>query len=501
MRRIAALAVAAFCVIGSLALSSVPANAAGPTILGAGSTWSQIAIDQWRTDVVSQGLSINYQGVGSTQGRAFFIGNSVDFAVSEIPFQSDELPTLNRKFKYLPIVAGGTSMMYNVKDAAGNQIRNLKLSPSTIAGIFLGHITSWSDRAVTKDYGKQLPNTPIKVIVRSDGSGTSAQFSAYLNAMQHSAWAAFARHCKQPGAPYTQFWPYGPQCYPNNNAIGQRGSDGVANYIANPGLGVGAIGYVEAGYAIERNFPVVAVQNRSGAFVYPTAHNVATALSHARIHADSTQDLSQVYTAPEKTAYPISSYSYMIVPTDNSITPDKGAVLGKFIIYFACTGQQAAERLGYSPMPKALVGFAFAAEKQIPGAPAPPPLTGSACPNPTLTGEFWNDGQTTTTVGGSGPVDETDTGGPTASVAPSVAASVDPRADKSERRSSGGETITQTASPEVLSPESLAALKKIADARILGLQPGSPLSLVVIAGLVLILVFGPLLLRMRHREG
>src|SRR5262245_63877785 len=346
---------------------------------------SQIAMNHCRSDVNRLGLSVNYQGVGSTTGRQFFAAGTVDFGVSEIPFQPDD-PNVTRSFKYLPIVAGGTSMMYNLHSASGAQIRDLHLSPDTIADIFTGKITNWNDAQVRRDYGSALPNTPIKVVVRSDGSGTSAQFSAYIAATQGATWANFAHACGIPNA-YTSFWPYGmPGCLPN--AIGQRGSDGVANYVANPGLGVGAVGYVEAGYAIARRFPVVGVKNAAGNFALPTAYNVATALQHARLNPDSTQELSQVYTAPEGNAYPISSYSYMIVPTDDSISQEKGEVLGKFIVYFACTGQRAAQRLGYSPMPKPLVEFAFAAEKQIPGAPDPPPVDGEHCNNPTLTGEF-----------------------------------------------------------------------------------------------------------------
>ena len=311
-----------------------PAGAAGPTVLGAGSTWSQIAIDQWRNDVVRMGLSINYQGVGSTQGRQYFAQGSVDFGVSEIPYGEGGESEPTRAFKYLPIVAGGTSLMYNLKSSSGAQIRDLTLSPSTIAKIFTGKITRWSDPAIRQDYGKALPNQGIRVVVRSDGSGTSYQFSAFIKAMEPGLWADFTGdpNCNIANAP-TSFYPSGAPCFPNS--IGQPRSDGVANYIANPGLGGGAIGYVEAGYAIARRFPVVAVKNVSGNYAYPTAHNVAIALKHAHLNPDSTQELSDVYTAPEDDAYPISSYSYMIVPTDSSISTDKGEVLGKFIIYFA----------------------------------------------------------------------------------------------------------------------------------------------------------------------
>ena len=120
-----------------LLVSANPAAAADVTVTGAGSTWSQIAVDQWRADVASQsGLRINFSGVGSSAGRQFYLISQVDFAVSEIPFQPDEVAKLrasNRSWQYLPIVAGGTALMYNLKDASGRQIRDLRLSASTIA--------------------------------------------------------------------------------------------------------------------------------------------------------------------------------------------------------------------------------------------------------------------------------------------------------------------------------------------------------------------------------
>ncbi|HUL85033.1 MAG TPA: phosphate ABC transporter substrate-binding protein PstS [Actinomycetota bacterium] len=502
-------------VVGVQLASLVPARADGPAILGAGSTWSQIAIDQWRADVYRYGVQVNYQGVGSTTGRQFFAAGTVDFAASEIPFMVPPDPPVSRSYVYLPDVAGGTSMMYNLTSPSGQQIRDLRLTPATIAAIFTGKITTWSDKRIEADYGKPLPNIPIKVLVRSDGSGTSAQFSAYINATEGSMWRSFISACHQSAQTFTSFWPYGqPGCL--QNAIGQRGSDGIANYIANPGLGNGAIGYLEAAYAVSRNFPVVAVKNASGNFTLPTAANVAIALQHAKLHADSTQDLSAVYTAPEHWAYPISSYSYLIAPTDASITTAKGNVLGQFIIYLACTGQQAAARLGYSPMPKQLVQFAFDAEKQIPGAPAPPAIDSTHCPNPTITGSFATEGGnnlvgsvpwpqpsdgggggggSTGSSGGSsipGTTGGGTTGGGTTSGIPgsgSGSGSVGP-----------GGTVTVTSSGPVLDEAALGKLKKVADSQVGGLRVGTAIPLIAAAFAILLIVFGPFLLRRRTGE-
>ena len=172
------------------------AQASGPTITGAGSTWVQIALDQWRADAARQGLSINYQGVGSTAGRQFYVIGQVDFAASEIPFLPDEVAqmrSIHRSYQYLPDVAGGTAIMYNLKDASGHQVNNLQLSAGTIAKIFAGKITAWNDPAIRADNPRlALPSTPLVPVIRSDGSGTSAKLADYLAHEASSTWGPFA---------------------------------------------------------------------------------------------------------------------------------------------------------------------------------------------------------------------------------------------------------------------------------------------------------------------
>lgn len=367
----------------TLATSSV--SAAGITVAGAGSTWSQVAVDQWRADVRTKlGLSINYQGNGSSAGRQFYVLNQVDFAVSEIPFLDAEVTQLKaagKSYQYLPIVAGGTALMYNLKDASGRQITSLRLSPETIGKIFTGAIEDWADPAITADNGKALPAKRIVPIVRSDGSGTSAQFTAFL-AKQTSTWAAFANAQGVSATNGTSNYPQG-----WGNSVAQKGSDGVANFVANTATGGGSITYVETAYALQRGFPVAAVKNASGNFTLPTPANVAIALKKATLNKDRTQNLSGVYTNKDKAAYPLSSYSYMIVPT-TGINPDKAKVLGQFMVYFACEGQQKASVLGYSPLPENLVEAVFAAVSGLQGADAPPELNAKNCANPTLSGDL-----------------------------------------------------------------------------------------------------------------
>lgn len=368
-----------------------PSHAA-VTLNGAGSTWSQIAVDQWRADVARQGLSINYQGTGSTSGRVFYYSDQVDFAVSEIPFQSEYRDatgtvTVNevekaehRPFTYLPIVAGGTAFMYHL-EIAGNRVTNLNLTPDTIAKIFTGSIRAWNDPAITEANPQvTLPAIPIRPVVRADGSGTTAQFTGFMASQTPTVWNEF---CGRIGlsnpCPSTSLYPE------FEGSVAQQLSDGVANFVA-ASYNNGAITYVEYGYAKQRGFPVVSVKNRAGFFTQPTALNVAIALQGAAFNPDGTQSLGGVYAFSDPNTYPVSSYSYMIAPTSEAapFSREKGEMLGRFILYFVCAGQQKAEQLGYSPLPRNLVNNAFEAVRRIPGAPAPPALDASQCANPTL---------------------------------------------------------------------------------------------------------------------
>jgi phosphate ABC transporter phosphate-binding protein len=392
--------------------SATPAVAGSSvTVLGAGSTWDQIATNQWEADVkVKYGITINYQGVGSTAGRQFYIENQVDFADSDIPFQDSQnnpevqqLQGEHKTWQYLPTVAGGTAIMYNLHTQSGKRVTNLRLDSKALVGIFTGKIISWTDPEILSQNPQlkgQLPApgtqyNRIIPVVRSDGSGTSAMFSDYLRQLQPGPWRQFCAAYQINPCGQVSFWPLDIP-----GVTSQKGSDGVANYVSQY---YSSITYVETGYALERGFPVALIKNASGHYVFPSAQNDATALTHARIQSDLISDLSGVHTAREANAYPIAGYSYLITPTkvQDGFTPAKGAVLGRFILYSACQGQQKAASLGYAPLTPVLVKGVFAAVRRIPGAPTPPVLNASNCPNPTITG-VGNGGGAQGNPGGSG---------------------------------------------------------------------------------------------------
>ncbi|MGH3886482.1 MAG: phosphate ABC transporter substrate-binding protein PstS [Pseudonocardiaceae bacterium] len=336
------------------------------SISGAGSTSSFNAIDQRRRDVDNLfGIKVNFSPSGSSDGRNQFKNGTVDFAVSEIEYGLTDggvvdLPPAGRPFGYMPIVAGGTAFMYNLK--IGNQrVTNLRLSGDVIAKIFSKQITDWSDAAIKADNtGLTLPARPIVPVVRSDGSGLTAQFSRWMAAEHGGIWDAY---CGRPNCGFTSNFPVRP------GVEARSGSQGVAGFVAQDSS-EGTITYVEYSSAKNVNFPGVKVLNEAGYHVEPKASNVALALLKVQLNPDLTQDLSQVYLDADPRSYPLSSYSYMIFPkgTEHGFTNEKGRTLSEFAYYFLCEGQQQAEALGYAPLPVNLVQAGVDQVAEIPGS-------------------------------------------------------------------------------------------------------------------------------------
>ncbi|MCF3131476.1 phosphate ABC transporter substrate-binding protein PstS, partial [Streptomyces olivochromogenes] len=369
-------------------------------ISGAGSTWSQNALDQWRANVKQYGMTVNYNGTGSSDGRNQFRNGTVDYAVSEIPYGIKDSgvvdPPPARKYAYMPIVAGGTSFMYNLT-IAGRRVTNLRLSGDVIAKIFTGAVKTWNDPAIRADnpaLASALPARRIVPVVRSDGSGTTAQFTTWMSKRYGSLWNGY---CGRAG----RSTPCGTTSnYPlvaGSGFVAQSGSNGVSGYVAQAG-NVGTITYVEYSYAVyTTGFPVAKVLNASGYYVEPTARNVAVALLKARINEDTsspsylTQILDDVYTDPDRRAYPLSSYSYMILPTklESNFNTQKGKTLGAFAYYFLCQGQQHVDDLGYSPLPINLVKAGLNQVRRIPGVDVES-INIKSCHNPTFSSDGSN---------------------------------------------------------------------------------------------------------------
>ena len=387
--RLALAALGALAVVPAIA-APVSATVSHAQIQGSGSSWSSNAVNQWIADVEPNGLQVIFTASGSAQGRKDFAYQTTDFAVSDIgylgrdPATGDVDTSQGRAFAYLPVVAGGTAFPYQVL-SGGKLVRNIRLSGNTLAKIFTNQITNWADPQISKDNnGRQLPSLPIIPVVHSEGSGSTAQFTRYLSKQFPAMWKSFSGS----SAP-TEYFPRA------GNQIAQNGSDGVINFLTSK-AGNGAIGYDEYSYALSKNYPVVKLENQAGYFTAPTQYNTAVALTQAVINMDKSspdyllQNLDKVYVYGDKRTYPLSSYSYMIIPTaanDSRMTTAKRQTIADFLYYSVCQGQAEMGPIGYSPLPINLVQASFDQVGKLKQADPNVDLTKrdvSTCHNPTF---------------------------------------------------------------------------------------------------------------------
>ncbi len=399
IRVLVVLLVAGLC---SMLLPPTRADASA-NINGSGSTYVALAMQQWVADAQTNGLGVNYTPTGSPQGLTGFAQNLIDFAGTEAEFSALQAGSdPQRGYQYVPDVAGAVAIMYNAEDAAGRKIDYLHLSRRTIARIFTGDISRWSDAAITADNkGLQLPDQPITVVYRAGQSGTTALFYDFV--------ANIAPDIFQPWAAAHQFptnvriiqLDSSPNFAPKTQAF--QGSDQIAQYIAGAN-GKWSIGYDEFGYAKTYGAPAAWVDNGAGQWVQPYAPNISAALESAKLRADLSQDLTGVYTSANDGAYPISAYSYIVTqcapagdrPTCKGDYSNSGIdeTLAQWLRYIACDGQVHMADIGYSPLPANLSQEIANSIGRMRGAPAEQ-LTIDNCANPRFAGN----------IGGGGPPD------------------------------------------------------------------------------------------------
>ena len=322
-------------------------------------------MNQWVSDVQTQGIDVNYNDDGDAQGREDYANKVSDFAVTAEGYQGVDPVTqvsdtsLGRPYAYLPIAAGGTAFPYQLK-FDGKQVENLRLSGETLTKIFTNVITNWDNPEITRDNnGVALPSLPITPVVQSEGSGATAQLTTYFNTEYKSTWQTFSH-----GVGETEYFPRA------GNQIAQNGSSGAMNYISSASAN-GSIGYVEYYYALNQGYPVAKMLNSAGYYTLPTQYNVAVALEKAQINMDKSspdyllQTLTNVYTDPDLRTYPLSSYVYMIIPTgvypspEQKISNAKRQTIADFTYYDICQGQKEIGNTGYSSLPVNLVEAGF----------------------------------------------------------------------------------------------------------------------------------------------
>jgi len=420
--------------VALLVSATAAAGASGPPMQSTGSSFAGVAIESWTSEAgILYGTNINFQVSSSVTGMSFFAQNQVDLGASDIPYSSGQSPyNPSIPYQYLPDVAGGLALMYNLTGNDGQRITSLDLNAQAVADIFLGRIQYWDDPAVASENPQlagDLPHVAITPVYRSDGAGENYLLSDYLLHTAGStfvaAQTAFGLTATGPsaiGSPSAS-WPV-PACqatggcrpgqlpgYPGwttgTGLEGASGADISATDVASASAD-GAISYVETAYAKEHSFPVANLANASGAFVQPTSVNVATGLEKAVLHADLTQDLTGVYSNPIPNAYPLSAYSYFVAPCSPSLaaaqniascaadpngapstfSAAKGAELGQFVNYVACAGQQSMASIGYSPLPPNLVQEDFWAIGRLNGGQQPPAPTAANCKNPYVDGQI-----------------------------------------------------------------------------------------------------------------
>lgn len=370
------MTVAALLVVCALLGAGIAHAVPTARISGNGSSWAGNALADFMAATKAQGVTVDFTPDGSSSGRKNFAQGLADFAVSEIPYKGDTADPQDQvypNFSYamLPAVAGGSSFMYNLP-VNGQKFRQLKLSQEAIAKIFSGQIDRWNHADIkATNPGVNLPDQRITVVVRSDGSGATAQFTLWMLRQFPQHWAALCAKTGCNAKSATSYFPY----QGLKNFTAQSQSNGVTTYTANTPY---TINYDEYSYALGVNFPVAQVQNAAGFFTVPTDKAVAVALTQTKINTDKnsenylSQDLSGVYPYKDPRTYPISAYSYLMVPTQTrgNFSAAKGATLGYFSTYALCEGQRSMGALGYSPLPMNLVLAALDQVLQIPGVDA-----------------------------------------------------------------------------------------------------------------------------------
>ncbi|HWJ20931.1 MAG TPA: phosphate ABC transporter substrate-binding protein PstS [Gemmatimonadaceae bacterium] len=311
------------------------ASGGGVDLNGAGATFPYPIYSKWFSEYASKtGVKINYQSIGSGGGIRQLSEGTVDFGASDAPMTDAEMAKAKGgPILHFPTVLGAVAVTYNVPDVGAP----LKLSGDVLADVFLGKITKWNDaRVAALNPGAKLPAKDILVVHRSDGSGTSFIFTDYLSAVS-PAWA------KSPGKGKEVQWPVG---------LGGKGNEGVAGQVKQT---PGTIGYVELAYAKQNKLPVAEIRNAAGQFVAPSIDGATAAAAGAveKLGANTDYRVS-IVNAPGATAYPISSFTWLLV-YQNQKDATKGKKLVDYIHWMLTEGEKEAAALDYAPLPQAMV--------------------------------------------------------------------------------------------------------------------------------------------------
>ncbi|MGI8951278.1 MAG: phosphate ABC transporter substrate-binding protein PstS [Chitinophagaceae bacterium] len=306
------------------------------TLLGAGSTFIYPFFSKAFSVYNQQtGMKINYQSIGSGGGILQLTNKTVDFGDSDAPLNDEQTTKIGVPVLHIPMCSGAVVISYNLQDLKDT----LKITPDVLANIFLGKITKWNDAAIAAvNKGVKLPNTPIVIAHRSDGSGTSNIFTTYLSKVSPD-WNT------KVGKGSAVNWPVG---------LGGKGNEGVAGLIKQT---PGAIGYIELAYAIQNKMSFAKVQNKAGNFITPSLASTSAA-SNIQLPADAKISLTNT-DAPD--GYPISGFTWALIYQEqkyNNRSQDRATKLVKLLWWNIHDGQQYCEALNYAPLSPSAVTVA-----------------------------------------------------------------------------------------------------------------------------------------------
>ncbi len=319
--------------VGIFLLMVFSAWAGKITLLGAGATFPYPLYSKW-FHVYHQktGIKINYQSIGSGGGIRQIIARTVDFGATDAPMTEEEMAKAPGKILHLPMAIGAVVVAYNVPGVPPG----LKLTPEVLADIFLGKIRKWNDPRIKElNPGLKFPSMPIMVIYRSDGSGTTFNFTYYLSQVSPE-WQ------KRVGYGKAVRWPTG---------IGAKGNEGVTGYLKQL---PGSIGYIELAYAEQNRLPVAAIRNKAGNFIMPTLASIsAAAMTHI---PPDTRVLIANTDAPE--GYPIAAMTWILVYQEQAYrgrSYERAKALVDLLWWCVHEAQQYNESLFYARLPENVV--------------------------------------------------------------------------------------------------------------------------------------------------
>jgi len=333
----AALALVALVVTAVIAggATAAPERSTAGSLVGTGATFPFPLISKWIPEVQkAYGIDITYSPTGSGAGIASITARTVDFGASDAPLSSQQLSDC-KGCVVIPWALAAVSIPYNLPGLNGR----LHLNGQTLVNIYLGSITNWNDAAIKRLNPKlTLPDLKITPVYRSDGSGTTYAYTDYLSAVS-SNWKS------RVGTNTSVNFPAG---------VGARGSSGVTGVVRNT---PGALTYVDAAYSIQNKLQFAMIQNRAGKFTTPGLRGITQALSQVPKKVTRLSQL-KIVDPPKsagKLAYPISTFTYVILPTSSA----KAADLRKFVYWAVTQGQKFGPPLFFVPLPATVKAFAY----------------------------------------------------------------------------------------------------------------------------------------------